>query len=152
MKTIATFSNFAEAGFMQSVLQQEGIESFLPEQGAIPVGVYEIPLQVSESDTEAANAIVSRYKTEKKKEPSEFKHPTSGFPFLGIAGFVMIIWVIAAFFIVLFFDHTKQGLLPRLGNAAASSVFSIISGFGVGVFIAIICLIFRPVWTKIKGA
>ena len=152
MKTIATFSNFAEAGFIQSVLQQEGIDSFLPEHATIPVGVHQILLQVNESDAEAASLIIGRYKTETKQVSSEFKHPSSGFPFLGITGFVMILWALFSFFMALFFDHSEQELLPRIGTAFATAVISLAGGFGIGAFIALICLICRPVWKKLKGA
>ena len=151
MKTVATFSNYAEAGFVQNMLRDEGIESFMPDAGAVPVGVYEIPIQVADADWERARQIVDQFKSEPRQPAQTTQHPASGFPFLGIMGFVAILWAMGTAVWVFLADDSATSLLKRAGLAIATGALSIIGGLSVGFFVALVCLIARPVFRKIKA-
>jgi hypothetical protein len=151
MKPAATFSNHAEAGFFQSLLETENIVSFLGSGDMVPAGVHSISVLVAEADYDRAREIAAAMETKREATPPLDPHPASGFPFLGIMGFVALLWSLAMFLLALLEPRPEQNLTRHIVEALGVACISIVSGLFFGAFIALFCLICRPIYKKLKS-
>lgn len=151
MKPVATFSNHAEAGFFQSLLQNEDIVSILGNGDMVPAGVHSISVLVSEADYERAREIAAAVETKQEASPPRDPHPATGFPFLGIMGFVALLWSLGVFCLALLEPKPEQSLIRHIAEALGVAFVSLVSGLFFGAFIALLCLICRPIYQKLKS-
>jgi hypothetical protein len=149
MRIVSTFANHAEAGFYQSLLQNEGIESFIREFDSLPAGAHSIEVSVHESDHERAVQILAALVPAASPKRA-FSHPAQGFPFLGILGLVTIIFAIGTFTASLLYFSPAKTIGARLLDLIGAGIFGLVPGAGIGFFVALLCLICRPLFQKIK--
>lgn len=154
MQSVATFSNPAEAGFVQSLLQDAGIQAYLPDAGSFPVGVYQIQIQVAEEDVDRAREIIQAYQASlPPPHPAIVSaHLSSGYPFLGITGFVAMVWALGVALLFCISALGENNLFARIGELAMVAIVSFVQGLFIGAFIALMGLICRPLWRKLGAS
>lgn len=152
MRTIRTCANPAEAGFLQSLLHEQGIEAFAPDPGMVPSGAYQVALQVAPEDYDRANTVLEDFAASQRATSDEIaEKPASSdkFPFFGIAGVVTVLWVIVIMARSFFVTFAERDLDSRIVDTLAVTVGSIFMGMLVGCVVSGLCLISRPLWRRL---
>ncbi len=154
MRTLTTCSNPAEASFLQGLLHEQGIEAFVPDQNTIPIGVYQVPLQVDPADYDRAQTILKDFAAAQAptevEEPAKVVSPGDDFPFFRIMGAVAVLWVVLSSIRAFFFLLASEELDTRVTDTVNVGVGSIFKGLLIGCAVSWICLLARPLWDKPK--
>lgn len=156
MKVLATFSNAGEAGFVQSLLAEEGIVAEL-DDGAFDVGgVKSVRLRVADEDLARAEPIVAAHRAAAGPtvEAKRDEHPTTRFPFLAVTAGFAVLWCAAnVSFVVL--KVAPSDLWSGDGTQVLARFTVIVTGsllWGVvlGLGVAVIALAGYTTWRKLK--
>jgi hypothetical protein len=155
MKHLITCSNDAEAGLLHSMLTSAGIHAHVRDSRADIAGVHRAQLFVPDDQHEQATALLA---TQRRTEPVSTiasPHPATGFPFLGIMGLSAIVWCLA--YVITAATSIGMGASRESGTADAVLLFvyggglAVLWGLFVGALIALVCLIAKITWTKLKA-
>lgn len=155
MKILKICPNSAEAGFLRSLLESEGITAFISDSGVQISGVSQVRLEVAEEDFEQALIVISpAAKGEQDNAQARDPHPTVGYPFLGIASFVAILAVIAGTGLNLwrFYKGIWEPGTTITQVLATSVAVSTFFGLILGCMIAFVGLLARPIMKKLKSS
>ncbi len=155
MKHLINCPNAGEAGLIQSMLASNGIDAEVRDGrsdiGAIPSAqVFVTP----EQHAQALGLIAPHHAAEPVK-PSGPAHPAEGFPFLGIMGFTALLWsLVGVVMSVVSIDPDswrQEGAGSILLSLLAVGALSLLWGLMIGALIALICLIAKVTWRRLKS-
>ncbi len=158
MPIIAQFSTPAEAAFVQSLLEAEGITATLVDaSSAVALNSIASPyrLEVVDEQREAAHLVIKDYEKDGHERAAKMEslHPAKGFPFLGILVVSSFVVGCAVFLLLLIYRITDASFVlgdnwRELANFLALSVFA---GFGGGLKITIIWLLVHVFRNRRRG-
>jgi len=155
MKHLFTCSNAGEAGFLQSLLASAGIDAELRDGRSDISAVPSAQLFVSSEQHAQAVELIAPHHAAEPKRQSAAAHPAEGFPFLGIMGFTAIVWSLAAVVlgaVSIDSDSWQQlGVWKILLQLVAVGALSLLWGLMIGAFVALICLISKVTWQKLRA-
>ncbi len=150
MKHLATYANMGEAGFVQSMLESEGIDVRVNDPRNIIGGVQEVTLEVADEHYDRAREIVAPIAashTAEAANTSDAMPAAHGNPSVGILSTCAGLGLLVGAAEIVLVDHAAVPALAYASRLVFASVVGASVGLVVGLFV---CLLFLPVYRRLR--